>query len=66
MLKEKEQLAKAKKQAKTREQIIEFNQNVDSLNKRVAAYEKKGKDYKALVNAYNQRITGKNSENQSQ
>ena len=63
---EKQQLAKAKKQAKTREQIIEFNQKVDSLNKRVASYEKKGKDYKAMVNAYNQKITGENPENQSQ
>jgi flagellar motility protein MotE (MotC chaperone) len=66
LLKEKEQLAKDKKQAKTKEQIIEFNKRVDSLNKRVAAYEKKGKDYKDQVDAYNKRITGKDTENQSQ
>jgi len=66
LMKEKQQLAKAKKQAKTREQIIAFNQKVESLNKRVASYEKKGKEDKAQVDAYNQRITGKNSDNQSQ
>lgn len=66
LLKEKKQLAKDKEQAKTRQQIIEFNKKVDSLNKRVASYEKKGKDYQAQVDAYNQRVTGKNSENQSQ
>jgi flagellar motility protein MotE (MotC chaperone) len=66
LMKEKDQLAKAKKQAKTKEQIIEFNKKVDSLNKRVASYEQKGKDYQAQVDAYNQRITGKTSESQSQ
>ena len=68
LLKEKEQLAKDKKQAKTKEQIIEFNKKVDSLNKRVASYEKKGKPGERIIlgNAYNKRITGQNSENQSQ
>jgi flagellar motility protein MotE (MotC chaperone) len=31
-----------------------------------AKEQEKGKDYKAMVNAYNQRITGENPENQSQ
>jgi flagellar motility protein MotE (MotC chaperone) len=66
LLKEKEQLAKDKDKAKTRDQIIEFNKKVDSLNNRVAAYEKKGQDYKALVDAYNKRIMKQHSENQSQ
>ena len=52
--------------AKTREQIIEFNKKVDTLNKRVAAYEKKGQDYKALVDAYNKRIMKQHSEDQTQ
>ena len=33
LLKEKEQLAKNKEKAKTREQIVEFNKKVDSLNR---------------------------------
>ena len=66
LMKEKEQLAKDKEKAKTREQIIEFNKKVDTLNKRVAAYEKKGQDYKALVDAYNKRIMKQHSEDQTQ
>ena len=66
LLKEKEQLAKTKTKAKTKEQIIEYNKKVDSLNQRVVSYEKKGKEYKAQVDAYNQRVTGQNSQNQTQ
>lgn len=66
LLKEKEQLAKEKEQAKTKAQIIEYNKKVESMNNRVAAYEEKGKTYKAEVDAYNQRLTGQNTENQAQ
>lgn len=66
LLKEKEQLAKEKEQAKTKAQITEYNKKVESMNKRVAAYEEKGKTYKAEVDAYNQRLTGQNTENQAQ
>lgn len=66
LLKEKEQLIKEKEQAKTRAQISEFNKKVESMNKRVEAYMEKGKAYKAAVEAFNARITGENSENQTQ
>ena len=66
LLKEKEQLAKEKEQAKTKAQITEYNKKVESMNKRVAAYEEKGNTYKAEVDAYNQRLTGQNTENQAQ
>lgn len=66
LLKEKEQLAKEKEQAKTKAQITEYNKKVESMNNRVAAYEEKGKTYKAEVDAYNQRLTGQNTENQAQ
>ena len=66
LMEEREQLAKDKKQAKTKDQILEFNKRVESLNERVAAYEEKGKDYKAQVDAYNQRVAQQSSENQTQ
>ncbi len=65
-LKEKEQLAKEKGQAKTRAQIIEYNKKVERMNKRVKAYEEKGKAYKAQVDAYNERIANQNSRDQTQ
>lgn len=63
---EKKQLAEEKKQAKTREQIIEYNKKVDDLNKRAEAYVKKGKEYEAGVDAYNERIMKKNKEKEEQ
>lgn len=61
LIKEKQRLAEEKEKAVTREQVIDYNKKVDDLNERVKAYQIKGKDYEAQVDAYNDRIAQENA-----
>lgn len=54
---EKETLAKEKAEAKTREQVLEYNARVEQFNERARAHQEKSKKYEAQVDAYNTSVS---------
>jgi hypothetical protein len=57
LMAEKEALAKAKTEAKTREQVLEYNAKVEQFNERAKAHQQKSKKYEAQVDAYNTSVS---------
>lgn len=62
LVKEKKKLTEEQKSLTTREDILKFNAKVDNLNKRTEAYVQKGKQYRAYVEAYNERVIQRNAQ----
>ena len=54
---EKETLAKGKAEAKTREQVLEYNEKVKQFNERAKVHQQKSKKYEAQVDAYNASVS---------
>ena len=54
---EKETLAKGKAEAKTREQVLEYNAKVKQFNERAKVHQQKSKKYEAQVDAYNATVS---------
>lgn len=57
LLVEKETLAKEKAEAKTREQVLEYNEKVKQFNERAKVHQQKSKKYEAQVDAYNASVS---------
>ena len=57
LLVEKETLAKDKAEAKTREQVLEYNEKVKQFNERAKVHQQKSKKYEAQVDAYNATVS---------
>jgi hypothetical protein len=57
LLVEKETLAQEKAEAKTREQVLDYNEKVKQFNERAKAHQQKSKKYEAQVDAYNTSVS---------